>query len=85
MSDFHRVLHIQKKAEIFLGDFRKAQMIFSLQNSRLPLEEKFTFKSVVMAKIAFNMAHVNDVIVTSRVANPKNLKPQNAQVVKNIY
>ena len=46
-------------------------MILSVENVveiklfQLPLEVKLTFKSVVLAKIALNMAHNYDVIVTS--------------------
>ena len=45
-------------------------MIFSVENfveiklSRLPLGVKLTFKNEVLAKIALNMAHVYDVIIS---------------------
>ena len=54
MPNFHdRVLHVKKTEKKFSGDFRKAHMILSVEHfSRIPLEVKFTYKSLVFAKIA---------------------------------
>ena len=81
MPNFHRVLHVQKREKQLSCDFRKAQIILSVEKfveiklSRLPLEVKLTFKSAVLAKIALNMAYVYDVLGTSWGAFPKYLNP----------
>ena len=63
MPNSHRVFHVQEKR---INNFR---VIFGKPNDSLGV--KLTFKSVVLAKKAYNITHVVDVVVMSWGRLPK--------------